>query len=55
MDTGFYVAHAGFAARMQALDVVSANLANASTSGYRAQSPFYRALSAARVLNGMQT
>jgi flagellar basal-body rod protein FlgF len=48
MDSGFYVAYAGFAARMQALDVVASNLANASTSGYKAQSPFYRALSAAQ-------
>jgi flagellar basal-body rod protein FlgF len=48
MDSGYYVAYAGFAARMQALDVVASNLANASTSGYKAQSPFYRALSAAQ-------
>lgn len=48
MDSGFYVAYAGFAARMQALDVVAGNLANASTSGYKAQSPFYRALAAAQ-------
>jgi len=48
MDSGFYVAYAGFAARMQALDVVASNLANASTSGYKSQSPFYRALSAAQ-------
>lgn len=48
MDSGFYVAYAGFAARMQALDVVAANLANASTSGYKSQSPFYRALAAAQ-------
>jgi flagellar basal-body rod protein FlgF len=46
MDSGYYVAYAGFAARMQALDVVATNLANASTSGYKSQSPFYRALSA---------
>lgn len=48
MDSGYYVAYAGFAARMKALDVVAANLANASTSGYKSQSPFYRALSAAQ-------
>jgi len=48
MDSGFYVAYAGFAARMQALDVVAGNLANASTAGFKAQSPFYRALSAAQ-------
>ncbi len=48
MDSGFYVAYEGFAARMQALDVVAGNLANASTSGYKSQTPFYRALSAAQ-------
>jgi flagellar basal-body rod protein FlgF len=48
MDSGYYVAYAGFAARMQALDVLAANLANASTTGYKSQSPFYRALSAAQ-------
>jgi len=48
MDSGFYVAYAGFAARMQALDVLASNLANASTTGYKSQSPFYRALYAAQ-------
>ena len=48
MDSGYYVAYAGFAARLQALDVVAANLANASTTAYKSQSPFYRALSAAQ-------
>jgi flagellar basal-body rod protein FlgF len=48
MDTGFYVAYAGLEARMEALDVVAGNLANASTAGFKGQSPFYRALSAAQ-------
>jgi flagellar basal-body rod protein FlgF len=48
MDSGYYVAYAGFAARMQALDVLAGNLANASTSGYKGQSSFYMALSAAQ-------
>jgi len=48
MDSGFYVAYAGFAARMQALDVVAGNLANSSTSGYKSQTPFYRAFAAAQ-------
>lgn len=48
MDSGYYVAYAGFAARLQALDVVASNLANASTTGYKSESPFYRALSAAQ-------
>ena len=47
MDSGFYAAYAGLAARMQALDVMASNLANASTSGFKAQEPFYRALTAA--------
>lgn len=48
LDSGFYVAYAGLASRMDALDVVASNLANASTAGFKAQSPFYRALSAAQ-------
>lgn len=48
MDSGFYVAYAGLASRMEALDVVASNLANASTAGFKAQSPFYRAISAAQ-------
>jgi flagellar basal-body rod protein FlgF len=48
MDSGFYVAYAGLASRMEALDVVAGNLANASTAGFKAQSPFYRALYAAQ-------
>ncbi len=48
MDSGYYVAYAGFAARMQALDVMAGNLANASTNGYKSQSAFYRTLSAAQ-------
>jgi len=48
MDSGFYVAYAGLAARMQALDVVAGNLANSSTAGFKAQIPFYRALAAAQ-------
>ena len=48
MDSGFYVAYAGLAARMEALDIVASNLANASTAGFKGQTPFYRALSAAQ-------
>ena len=43
MDSGFYSAFTGLAARMQALDLVANNLANANTSGYKAQKEFYRA------------
>src|SRR5271165_6671446 len=48
MDSGYYVAYAGLASRMQALDVLAANLANASTAGFKAQDPFYQALAAAQ-------
>ncbi len=37
MDSGFYAACTALMARMQALDTVANNLANANTSGYRAQ------------------
>ncbi len=53
MDSGYYVAYAGFAARLQALDVLASNLANASTTGYKAQTAFYRALSAAQANEGL--
>ena len=46
MDSGFYSAFAGFAARMDALDVVANNLANANTVGFKAQHEFYRSFSA---------
>jgi flagellar basal-body rod protein FlgF len=47
MESGFYVAYSGLAARMQALDFAASNLANASTAGFKAQSPFYLLLAAA--------
>ena len=46
MDSGFYSAYAGLAARMDALDVVANNLANISTVGFKAQHEFYRSFSA---------
>jgi len=46
MDSGFYSAFAGLAARMDALDVVANNLANISTTGFKAQHQFYRTFSA---------
>ena len=46
MDSGFYSAFAGLAARMDALDVVANNLANISTIGFKAQHEFYRSFSA---------
>ena len=46
MNSGSYSAYAAFAARMDALDVVANNLANASTSGFKAQREFYRSFAA---------
>src|SRR5271169_277882 len=42
MDSGFYSAFTGLAARMQSLDLVANNLANVNTAGYKAQKEFYR-------------
>jgi flagellar basal-body rod protein FlgF/flagellar basal-body rod protein FlgG len=50
MDSGFYSAFAGLAARMQSLEVVANNLANVNTAGYKAQKEFYSAFDAS--LNG---
>jgi flagellar basal-body rod protein FlgF len=46
MDSGFYSAYTGFAARMDELEVLANNLANANTPGYKAQFTFYRSLPA---------
>jgi flagellar basal-body rod protein FlgF len=46
VNTGFYSAFAGFAARMDELDVVANNLANVNTSGFKAQREFYRSFAA---------
>lgn len=46
MNSGLYAAFSAFAARMDALDVVANNLANSSTTGYKAQHEFYRSLPA---------
>ncbi|HVO57217.1 MAG TPA: flagellar basal-body rod protein FlgF [Dongiaceae bacterium] len=42
MNTGFYSAFSGFAARMDALDVLANNLANTNTTGFKSQKEFYR-------------
>src|SRR3974390_783342 len=44
MDSGFYSAYTGFASRLDALDLLANNLANANTPGYKAQFAFYRSL-----------
>lgn len=46
MDSGFYSSFAGFAARMDALDVVANNLANTNTVGYKSHLEFYRSFAA---------
>lgn len=48
MDSGYYAACAGLAAQMQALDVVSNNLANLDTTGYRGQEGTFRSLLAGK-------
>ena len=46
MDSGFYSAFAGLAARMQSLDLVANNLANVNTVGYKGEKEFYKAYAA---------
>jgi flagellar basal-body rod protein FlgF/flagellar basal-body rod protein FlgG len=47
MDSGFYSSFTGFAARMDALDLIANNLANANTTGFKSHHEFYRSLTAA--------
>jgi flagellar basal-body rod protein FlgF/flagellar basal-body rod protein FlgG len=47
MDSGFYAACTALMARSQALDQVANNLANTSTTGYRAQHNIFRSFLAA--------
>jgi flagellar basal-body rod protein FlgF len=42
MDSGYYAALSGLLARGQALDTAANNLANASTTGFRAENDFFR-------------
>jgi flagellar basal-body rod protein FlgF len=46
MDSGFYSAYTGFSARLDQLEVLANNMANANTPGYKAQFSFYRSLPA---------
>ena len=46
MNSGFYSAYAGFAARMDQLEVVANNLANVNTAGFKAEREFYRSFAA---------
>jgi len=44
MDSGYYAALTGLVARTQSLDAAAANLANAQTSGYRAERAYFRSV-----------
>ncbi len=44
MDSGYYAACTGLAAQTQALELIAGNLANLSTTGYRAQQATFRSL-----------
>lgn len=46
MGSGYYAALSGLLARTQALNVVANNVANANTTGFKAQAQFYQALNA---------
>ena len=51
MDSGLYAAYSGLLARTQALDTAANNLANAGTSGFRAQRDTFRGVLAGSVAN----
>ena len=46
MDSGYYAAFTGLMAGTQALELAANNLANVSTTGYKAQREFYNSLTA---------
>jgi flagellar basal-body rod protein FlgF/flagellar basal-body rod protein FlgG len=46
MNSGYYAAVAGLVAKMDALNVAASNLANISTTGYKAQKEFYKSMTA---------
>ena len=46
MDSGLYAAYSGLLARTQALDLAANNLANAGTSGFRAERETFRGVMA---------
>lgn len=50
MDSGLYAACAGLVARTQALDLAANNLANSSTTAFRAELPTFHSLLASRGL-----
>jgi flagellar basal-body rod protein FlgF/flagellar basal-body rod protein FlgG len=42
MDSGYYVAYSGLLARTEALDSAASNLANAGTTGFRAEREYFQ-------------
>jgi len=54
VDSGYYAAFTGLRARIEALEVTANNLANVSTTGYKAQREFYKALTASLGKSGRQ-
>jgi flagellar basal-body rod protein FlgF len=54
LDSGYYAALTGLVARSQALDAVASNLANAGTSGFRAERNFFRDAIVGPVASGSQ-
>jgi flagellar basal-body rod protein FlgF/flagellar basal-body rod protein FlgG len=44
MDSGYYAAVTGLVTRSQELDLAATNLANANTSGYRAEQEYFRSV-----------
>ncbi len=55
MDSGMYAAYTGLLARTQALDTAANNLANAGTSGFRAQQDYFRGVLAGGIDQSLQT
>jgi flagellar basal-body rod protein FlgF len=51
MDSGLYAAYTGLLSRTQALDSAANNLANAGTSGFRAERDYFRGVLAGSVSN----
>lgn len=47
MDSGLYAACSGLIARTQSIDILANNLANLNTTGYKRETQFYDALTAA--------
>lgn len=46
VESGFYAAFTGLSAETKALELAANNLANISTTGYKAQLEFYKSLTA---------